>query len=391
MTRKTTGIEWTTLVWNPVRGCTLVSPGCTHCYAMKQAHRFSGPGMPYEGLTRLRAKGGPVWTGEVREIPEMLQGPLAWHKPALVFVNSMSDLFHEDVSDEFIAAVFATMAACPHLTFQVLTKRAERMRAWFQRWASMTEEQILTTFCEVAQAFEGVTLEQVRAAHDGALPEWPLPNVWLGASVEDQQRAHERIPHLVATPAAVRFLSCAPLLGPLDLGPMYCDLCGRTELQLRKDGEFSDPDGNGWCNHCDNELSDGWCLDPCAGPTQRGVSWVIAEGEGGPGARPLHARWLRALVVQCAGARVPLFVKQVGAYVVDRNDAGFEAEVMDPPDPESWPTPVRVEENIDSYREDYQGAPVRVHLKDRKGGDPEEWPAGLRVRQFPPQYAGAKP
>ncbi|HEX2677999.1 MAG TPA: DUF5131 family protein, partial [Polyangiales bacterium] len=127
-----TAIEWTDTVWNPVRGCARVSPGCESCYAERQAHRFSNPGGPYEGLTVL-GKHGPRWSGRARFVPETLDAPLRWRKPRRIFVNSMSDLFHHDITNEQIAAVFGVMAACPQHTFQVLTKRAERLPEWF-RW-----------------------------------------------------------------------------------------------------------------------------------------------------------------------------------------------------------------------------------------------------------------
>ncbi len=126
-----TKIEWTDATWNPVRGCSRVSPGCQHCYAERMARRSDRPGGAYEGLTVL-AHDGPRWNGKVRLVPEKLDEPLRWRKPRMVFVNSMSDLFHEDIPNEFIAAVFGVMAASPQHTFQVLTKRAERMRDWFQ-------------------------------------------------------------------------------------------------------------------------------------------------------------------------------------------------------------------------------------------------------------------
>lgn len=125
-----TSIEWTDVTWNPVRGCSLVSAGCANCYAMKQAHRFSGAGKPYDGLTELGPQ-GPRWTGKIQLVEEALDAPLHWKKPRRIFVNSMSDLFHEDVTNKFIASVFGVMAACPHHTFQVLTKRPDRLRQWF--------------------------------------------------------------------------------------------------------------------------------------------------------------------------------------------------------------------------------------------------------------------
>src|SRR3954471_19020197 len=124
-------IEWTDSTWNPVRGCSIVSKGCTNCYAMKQAHRSSGPGRAYAGLT-VMSNAGPVWNGKIKLVPQLLDQPLRWKKPRLIFVNSMSDLFHEDIPDAFIDQVFAVMALCPQHKFQILTKRPERMKAWFE-------------------------------------------------------------------------------------------------------------------------------------------------------------------------------------------------------------------------------------------------------------------
>jgi len=174
-------IEWTDFSWNPIRGCTVVSPGCTHCYAMKQAHRFSRAGAAYDGLTRL-SNGGPVWTGGVRIVPKDLEKPLHLRKPRLVFVNSMSDLFHQDVPTEFIKDVFAVMERAHRHRFQVLTKRSERLR-------------------ELAPMLS-----------------WP-ENVWMGVSVESE-RYISRIVDLQQAAARVRFLSLEPLLGPLARLPL---------------------------------------------------------------------------------------------------------------------------------------------------------------------------
>lgn len=180
-----TTIEWTNAVWNPTRGCSIVSPGCSRCYAMKQAHRFSHKTGPYAGLTKM-SKGGPVWTGEVRTVPELLDWPLRKKKPLRIFVNSMSDLFHEGVSDRFINGVFDVMALAHWHTFQILTKRPQRMRDYL-------------------------------LAPRRGLAVAPWPNIWLGVSVEDQARADERIPLLLQTPAAVHWISAEPLLGHVDL------------------------------------------------------------------------------------------------------------------------------------------------------------------------------
>ncbi len=171
-----TSIEWTETTWNPVRGCARISPGCEHCYAERMAHRFSGSGMPYEGLTRTSRR-GPRWTGRVALVHDAIREPLGWRQPRVVFVNSMSDLFHDDVPEEFIASVFDTMQRASIHTFQVLTKRADRLLALAP-----------------------------------SLP-WPS-NVWMGVSVESAAYAW-RIDRLRATGAATKFLSLEPLLGPL--------------------------------------------------------------------------------------------------------------------------------------------------------------------------------
>lgn len=258
-----TSIEWTDKTWNPTRGCALVSPGCTNCYAMKFAHRFSGKGGRYEGLTRLRTKGGAVWTGKVRSVPEMLEAPLRWKKPRKVFVNSMSDLFHEDVPFDFIAAVFGVMAACPQHTFQVLTKRPDRMAQWFHLVARHGNVQSLLH--ESVKQAMGYHHKRRPAVN---LPAWPLPNVWLGVSVESSDYLL-RLDELRKVPAAVRFASAEPLLGPLD------------------------------------------------GMNLKGIGWVIVGGESGGGARPFDLSWARSIVGQCKAAGVPVFVKQFGAAPVD--------------------------------------------------------------------------
>jgi protein gp37 len=315
-----TSIEWTDRTWNPVRGCSVVSAGCKNCYAMKVAARFSGPGLAYEGL----ALPSPArWTGKVQLVEQDLEAPSHWRKPQRIFVNSMSDLFHEELAFEQIADVFRVMAypECDRHTFQVLTKRPQRMLDFFA-WA---EKQ-----------------PHVAPWPDGGVV---LRNVWLGVSVEDQRAADERIPLLLQTPAALRFLSVEPLLGPVDLAPF---------------------------------------LHPCYRALFGDLHWVIVGGESGPGARPCDASWVRGVVEQCSQAKVPVFVKQLGANVRDRNDAGFDGD-----EPSHWPPThvLDVEHDLDGTRDGYQGAPVRVHLGDQKGGDPVEWPEDLRVRDFPETVA----
>lgn len=315
-----TTIEWATDSWNPVRGCSIVSPGCTNCYAMKQAHRFSGKGRAYEGLTKL-TRGGPVWTGKVRTVPELLDQPLRWKKPRRIFVNSMSDLFHEDVPDEFIAALWWTMTAAHWHTFQILTKRAKRMQRWVAAHGGQSGWH--------ASCFEKLTGK--------AAPGWRLQDprssahIWLGVSVEDQARADERIPVLLQTPAAVRWISAEPLLGPVSL-----------RWLAAWDGKALKPRGHGTVtDHLDGA---------------RRLDWVVVGGESGPGARPFNIQWARSIVSQCKEAGMPVFVKQLGA----------KPECNDP-DPDSGEPP-------------YWGL---IELRDRKGGDPSEWPADLRVREYP--------
>lgn len=284
--------------WNPTQGCALQSEGCRNCYAMRMAARFAESGWS-QGLINLKTR---KWNGEARLAAHKLSEPLKWRKPSTVFVNSMSDLFYEGFSNEQIAAVFGVMAAAPQHTFQVLTKRATRMCEWFE-WA---EAKAGCTSGRLAHVLEA-------AAH--ALPEppprsslsgrsygttWPLPNVWLGVSVENQAAADERIPDLLRTPAAVRFLSCEPLIGEVDLDVPRCD------DEHHGADEWDVHDGTPWCNECDSERSYGHWLH-----LDGGIDWVIAGCESGPGARPCDVEWLRYLRDQCAAASgVPFFLKQ---------------------------------------------------------------------------------
>jgi protein gp37 len=273
-----TAIEWAEASWNPLAGCSVVSPGCTNCYAMREAGRRLASSPKYRGLT-LGSDAGPVWSGEVRLWEEALDLPLHWEKPRRVFVNSMSDLFHESVPDAWIDRIFAVMALCPRHVFQVLTKRAERMRDYLKRRSKNLSA--LMSWC--------VHLGGNGERHKGALTHWPLPNVWLGVSVEDQRRADERIPLLRATPAAVRWISYEPALGPLDLA------CPSSACRSLSDAHHvTCPTGN---------LAHAAVID-----------WVICGGESGPRARPAHPNWIRSIRDQCATAGVPFFFKQWGEW-----------------------------------------------------------------------------
>lgn len=243
-------IEWTDATWNPVVGCSVTSPGCKNCYAMKMAGRLDAMGVEhYRGLTR-KVKGKAVWTGKTAEAPmHILKQPQHWKKPRRIFVNSMGDLFHDGVPWHWLDAVFTVMEKCPQHTFQVLTKNPERMRDYVRRFDV-------------------------------------LPNVWLGVSVEDQRRANERIPALLETPAAVRFVSCEPLLGPLDLRNIQPH--ERYELDALTGYDFDQ------------------------GTVGERLDWVIVGGESGPGARPMDPDWAHLLRDQCQAAGVPFMFKQWG-------------------------------------------------------------------------------
>ncbi len=269
-------IEWTDATWNPVTGCTKVSAGCDHCYAERVTERFNGKGS----------------FATVTLHPDRLDQPLRWwRRPRLIFVNSMSDLFHDAVPDEFIAQVFAVMAAAPQHTFQVLTKRHARMRAL----AGDDDFRV-----QVAMDRAALELSSLRPGEPlpDLLPSWPLPNVWLGVSVEDQQWADIRIPALLTTPAAVRFLSCEPLLDPVDLS------------RWTRPHALDCQDANG---------DPPWCT--CGRDRDGYLDWVIVGGESGPGARPMHPAWARKLRDQCAAAGVPFHFKQWGEWIVSEGNA----------------------------------------------------------------------
>lgn len=289
-----TKIQWTATVhpdgritpgetWNPIRAralaepgkdklgwhCERVSPGCQHCYAETINRQRFGTGLPYNRASRDAVD---VFIDERK-----LTLPLHWRNPRRVFVCSMTDLFGEWVPDEFIDRVFAVMALTPQHTYQVLTKRPERMRAFLNECPYGT----------------------------------PDKNIWLGVSAEDQKRADERIPALLATPAAVRFISCEPLLGPVQMAHWLTVLPGGSAYEAVLD-------------------------------------WVIAGGESGPGARPCNIGWIRDVVGQCRNAGVPVFVKQLGANAVDDVVAGtgFRLALRDRKggDPSEWPADLRVRE-----------------------------------------------
>lgn len=255
-------IAWTDATWNPTTGCSKVSAGCKHCYAERQWPRLSAPGQPYEGREFT----------DIQCHPKRLHQPMLWLKPRRIFVNSMSDLFHESVTDEFIAAVFSVMANARWHTFQVLTKRPERALEWFRKSAKLSRAWYADSAAKYGFNFP-------RYEHP-----WPPENVWLGVSIEDQETANERIPLLLDIPATVRFLSIEPLIGPVDF----------------------------------HEARDSWIKKTLAWhttPMLSSIDWVIVGGESGPKARPMHPEWVRTLRDQCAERDVPFFFKQWGEWL----------------------------------------------------------------------------
>lgn len=305
-----TSIEWTEQTWNPTTGCDRISPGCDNCYALTMAKRLKGM-----GSAKYQTDGDPRTSGPgfgVAMHEDVLAEPLRWKRPRRVFVNSMSDLFHAKVTDEFIAKAFAVMALTPQHTYQLLTKRHGRMRSLLG-----------------SQEF----LRQVDDHREHTRPgcgdfDWPLPNVWVGVSVEDQKWADIRIPALLDTPAAVRFLSCEPLLGPVRL------------VNQDHTGHESDYDGDVICLDCSTDQEHvPWRT---ASPTNLGIDWVIIGGESGPGARPFDPQWAADLITDARAIGAAPFVKQLGSVWARTNNAS-----------------------------------------DTKGGKPDDWPADLRVREFP--------
>lgn len=354
-------IEWTQTVsadgsvspgatWNPVRGCSMANGsetgGCLNCYAARlNARGLPGMVSPTTGEPFARIlESGPRWTGRVELIEKALTLPLKWRKPKRIFVNSLSDLFHESLLDEEIDRVFSIMAGCHQHTFQVLTKRPERMLKYLLRfkpdgrgWVTPGGEDAELTHCPVDAA------------------RWPLPNIWLGTSIENQTTADMRIPLLLQTPAVKRFVSYEPALGPVDFRKwtdegLECGTCDWTGVEsedlLREhaDSGIRGSSEDSWyaCPKCNAE---------CAHlPIDERLDWIIIGGESGPGARPFDIQWARQVIKQCAAAGVACFVKQLGAKPHERR---------------------------------VNGDHVFFDLKDRKGGSMEEWPEDLRVREMP--------
>jgi len=320
-----TSIEWTEFSINPIRArlgdavghyCEKVSPGCARCYSSTLQRRFRMPEFQHQ-----RGEAEPFLdAGKLQEV-------LRRRKPTTYFWCDMTDMFGEWVPDEWIAACFGVMAATPHHTHQILTKRAERMRRWFDG-LPMAPHMYLAGCAD--EATKVTTPKEAERIYRGVEERpWPLPNVWLGVSVEDQKRADERIPHLLQTPAAIRFLSCEPLLGGVDLRRVVWEGSTNGHVDVLRGGTWSKRWG--FVNHSDMPAT---------------VDWVIWGGESGNGARPMHLAWARRIVRDCEEAGVPVFGKQMGR--LPTNDHG-----------------------------------AVIDVRHRKGADPTFWPEDLMVREVP--------
>ncbi len=337
-------IEWTEATWNPVTGCSFASEGCRNCYAVGMTHRLEAMGQEkYKGLTVLNGRGDRQFNGMVKTHDGALDIPLKRKKPTRYFVNSMADLFHSNVPFDFIDKVFAVMALTSQHTYQVLTKRPERMAEYMTRRKSLqigTRKSPVAwdkTSCDeiyaAAMKQSGKTLYEINP--EGLI--WPLPNVWLGTTVENQKAADERIPELMKCPAAVRWLSCEPLLGAVDLNHPIP-----------------------WGDH-------GKVYPLGLGSGRSRIHWVVAGGESGPNARPCDIQNIRSLIEQGHQSGVPVFVKQLGAAV--------EADYGE----------VDVCSTMAGWKHLYWADKKHQVCRptDKKGGDWSEWPEDLRVRQFP--------
>jgi len=409
--RSVTDIEWCQnedgtkgKTWNPVRGCSRVSKGCDGCYAMRFAHRFSnevnGKPAPYQGLTTIR-NGKVDWTGFARLHPEMLAEPLKWRKPQRVFVNSMSDLFHESLTNAEIMRVWLVMARCPQHTFQILTKRPKRAADWLKLWGDVEDYdedvRLARGPAEVrarhtrgralmfADVLEGMGEPPPGAAfptYDWAEgPRWLpaiLPNVYLGVSAEDQDTYNARVPVLVhQCPAALHWVSLEPQIGP---------------IKLRGTGHIH-------------------------------LGWVVQGGESGDGARPFDIDWAHSMRDECAESGIPYFLKQLGGnhfaaqkvqWVEGHKEGSLDAVFFSKTGKRSelatvWSNGVwhtwdangtggenSQEPTVAGAQAEALKALARQHvspikgwarhrhmLSHVKGADISEWPESLRVRQFP--------
>jgi protein gp37 len=317
MAKHGTEIGWTHVpgyigeTWNPQVGCSKKSAACDSCYAIDVAAHPRLTRLPrYQGLTVLQQGGRHNWARDaegkpiIRAVPDVLDKPLRTKRPTAYFVGSMTDLFHENADRNWTAAIFGVMAACPQHIFMLLTKRPDVAHGWF-KWVDKREKDGLSVFPDdtpawrIRQLFNSCLSRNGGSVgkapiHDGP---WPLPNVWIGTTCEDQQRAEERIPWLIEIPAVVRYISYEPALGPVDF----------TRLTMVKPEPPHGPGAylNALTGHVEGPDD---MLDTK-------VNWIIAGGESGTRARPSHPEWFRSVRDQCTAAEVPFFMKQWGEWL----------------------------------------------------------------------------
>lgn len=340
-------IEWTDATWTVAVGCTRVSAGCDNCYAATFVHR--GLHESHKGLTVLRPKSakrpGVDWNGKVRIVPKNLSLPLKWRTPRRIFVGSMTDIFHHRTSMKYIAALFGVMAMASHHTYQILTKRPDRMLEFFawldeQSKAFRADARALANangnrvkpdprvlYCIDIAEREGIVSPDLASA-TRAYSEWPLRCVHIGASVEDQATADERIPLLLKVPAVIRWVSCEPMLGPVAFDTI-----------------------------CSSTTGHGQALQTYA----NALSWVVVGGESGAKARAFDVGWARDVIAAGRLGGMRVYVKQLGSHPRS-SSAGDKRHCGDTMLP----------------------SPFRMFLEDCKGGDEQEWPDDLRVREAPP-------
>lgn len=307
-----TGINWTNATWNPLVGCSIVSPGCINCYAMHQAARIQRmqPSSHYVGTTK-QVNGNTVWTGVLKSAPEHIwEAPLRWQKPRKIFVNSMSDLFHENMPVEYIDRVFAVMYLASRHTFQVLTKRPAVMSKYLHdKQTPIRIAELVKSYTDRADIF-GQAVRREGWLKAAAMP---YKNVWLGVTVENQKAADERIPILMAVPAAIRFLSVEPLIGPVALKFVRCiNGCGFiSPVPVNNGKDYGCPE----CHSIVNAMR--MVSRPGLFFYKKPIDWVIVGGESGDDARPMHPSWAENIMRECMTAGVPFFFKQWGQWQPD--------------------------------------------------------------------------
>ncbi|HPS52999.1 MAG TPA: phage Gp37/Gp68 family protein [Phycisphaerae bacterium] len=314
--------------WNPIIGCSKCSPGCQHCYAERMAGRLVNIKQTeyYSGVVNHLVENSygrvvdTVWNGKTAFVESALEKPLHWKQPRVIFVCSMSDLFHETVPFEWIDQVFAIMARCPQHKFLLLTKRPQRMVEYFANIGGTSRHDWVWT----------CMARQMNVSHLKGI-NWPLPNVGIGVTICNQEEADAKIPMLLSIPAAMRFVSIEPMLGKIVLqtDTKYCETCGLHFNPIEIESEIEHRDGSKtievetFCERC-HEIEPEMMSTVCG--CHIGLDWIIVGGESGPKARPMHPDWVRNIQQQCSDSGVPFFFKQNGEWL--NSDKFSEGEII---------------------------------------------------------------